>query len=92
MSDIVYLILAAADRRCAEITSLREENKRLKEVLEPFVAYFEGKRDFYSRRYKDRDLGHRNFDKMPDGWTIDGGSFNMGVYRRARYVVRGDGQ
>lgn len=60
----------------------------MREALEPFVTEFTTRRDAYARRYKDRDLGYANFDKMPDRWPMEKCPFNMGVFRRAQAALR----
>jgi hypothetical protein len=65
------------DRATTAEAALAEARK----VIEPFVTAFENRRHIYSKRYKDRDLGYANFDKMPDNWPMDGIKFSMGKFR-----------
>lgn len=64
----------------------------LEAALRPFVRAFERKRDEYSKRYADRELGYTNFDKMPDDWAVEKIVFSMGAYRRARAALTTEGQ
>ncbi len=61
------------------------------EALKPFVEAFEKRRDAYSKRYQDRELGFSNFDKMPDDWAMEAIPFDMGTYRRARAALASEG-
>ena len=63
--------------------------ERLEAALEPFVKAFESRRDAHSKRYRDRDLGYANFDKMPDAWPMEAITFKMGAFRRARNTLKG---
>ena len=64
------------------------ELAKLREALKPFVKAFERRRDAYSKRHQDRDLGYANFDKMPDEWAMEKIAFNMGAYRRAAAALK----
>lgn len=96
--ELVDMLRQADDSRVAQIhraMSAEEENSTLeaklemaREALEPFARKFGDRRATYSRRYKDHALGEENFDKMPDGWAMDGIVFSMGDFRRAREVFR----
>jgi hypothetical protein len=74
---------ASRDVEKAVTDTLKRENEAMRKALEPFCLAFERRRDAYSKRYKDRDLGYANFDKMPDDWAIEKVAFNMGDYSRA---------
>ena len=70
--------------RLEELTRLLGEAER---ALEPFASAFEQKRESYSRRYQDQQLGYTNFDKMPDSWPVEKLTFSMGRYRTARNTL-----
>lgn len=71
----------------SQIAAKDAELSRLREALEPFVKAFERRRDAYSKRHADCDLGYANFDKMPDEWAMEQIAFKMGAYRRARAAL-----
>jgi hypothetical protein len=68
-------------------TGEKDRIAELEGALEPFVKAFEVRRDSYSKRHADRDLGYANFDKMPDDWMMEKIAFNMGVFRHARAAL-----
>lgn len=71
------------------LTLLSEEREELREALKPFVNAFMARRDTYIRRYGvDEELGARRFDAMPDAWEMEGLTFCMGRYRRARAALK----
>ena len=94
MSGFNAGLMVSLEQRAAEITrlqaenaSLREQVEKAREALEPFVDAFERRRDGYSKRYADRELGYANFDKMPDKWPMEKIEFSMGQFRAARRTM-----
>lgn len=78
--------VAYVDANTALIARATATEARLKEalkVIEPFAKAFEKARTTYSKRYSDITLGETNFDKMPDSWSMDTLTFNMGQFRAA---------
>jgi hypothetical protein len=69
----------------ARITALEQEVATLRGAMTPFVEAFKLARETYAERYKhsDKNIGYRNFDKMPDDWMIESLRFNMRSFRRA---------
>lgn len=60
----------------------------LKQALMPFVSAFnEAQEKYVARYYGNADTGLENFNKMPDSWAMDGITFSMGDYRRARAAL-----
>lgn len=66
----------------------RDEIERLRQALKPFVDAFEKRRDAYSHRYKDCELGYANFDKMPNHWPMESVVFTMSAFRDARATLK----
>lgn len=71
----------------SDYAALESRVRELEEALEPFVSAFEMRRIAYSKRYADRDLGFKNFDKMPDDWAMEKIAFSMGVFRRVKAAL-----
>lgn len=67
----------------ARLRVVEKERDEAREALQPFVHAFEARRDFYSLRHRDRDLGYANFDKMPGHWPMENITFSMDEFRRA---------
>jgi hypothetical protein len=78
------------DRLKTRIINAEAALAEARKVIEPFVTAFENRRHIYSKRYKDRDLGYANFDKMPDNWPMDGIKFSMGKFRSLSRWLQAD--
>lgn len=63
--------------------ALLDRVRGMEDALRPFADAFSKARESYVRRYADREIGHINFDKMPDEWSMEYLVFTMGDLRRA---------